>query len=268
MFRVEKDKAKTNYRPKFQGGSIHKSISTAGLLLIAAGTTSVLAADLPSAKGAPVFVPPPPVLSWTGLYIGGQVGVQWGQTGWNRYDVTNTTVIAPQLPYTNNGVTGGGHIGYNYQLNQFVLGLEGDVEGTNYKGNGISNGNAWVNTTRADIEASIRGRAGIAWNQLLVYVTGGAAYENFHLTAQNPPGIFYAGNDFSRIGWTAGGGVEYTFNSHWSMRIEDRISDFGHNTLFTGTENLREDLLDNRVEAGVSYKFDLLAPAKPVIAKY
>ncbi len=181
---------------------MRKAISAAALLLTV-GTTSVFAADLPSAKGAPVYTPAPPVLSWTGVYVGGQIGIQWGQTSWDRFDPTNTALIASELPYSNKGVVGGGHIGYNYQVSQFVFGLEGDVEDTNFNGNGTSNGNTWANTTRADIEASIRARAGIAWNQILFFLTGGGTYAGFHNTAQNPPGNFYAGDSFGRIGWTA-----------------------------------------------------------------
>jgi outer membrane immunogenic protein len=245
---------------------MRKAISAA-MLLITAGTSSVLAADLPSTKGAPPYAPPPPALSWAGVYVGGQVGVQWGQTSWDRFNAANTALIAPETAYTNNGVVGGGHIGYNYQVSQFVFGLEGDVEGTNYKGNGFSTSNAWANTTRTNIEASIRARAGIAWNQFLFYLTGGAAYANFQNTAL-VGGAFYAGNEFGRIGWTGGGGVEYALDSNWSIRIEDRFSEYGHHNLDTGTEVIHEGLWDNRVEAGFSYRFDMFSPPAPVVAKY
>ena len=135
-------------------------------------------------------------------------------------------------------------------------------------GSGDSNSNAWANTTRADIEASIRARAGIAWDQILFYVTGGGAYANFQNTAQIPPGTFYAGDEYGRLGWTGGGGVEYAFDSNWSIRAEDRFSEYGHHNLFTGTENIHEGLWDNRIEAGFSYKFDMFTPPAPVVAKY
>jgi outer membrane immunogenic protein len=178
---------------------MHKTISAAGVLLIAVGTTSVMAADLPSRKSPPVPLAPP-VINWTGGYVGGQVGVQWGDTSWNRFNSSNNNLIASEIPYATNGVVGGGHIGYNYQANQFVFGLEGDFEGTNFKGNGVSTANTAANTLQADYEASIRARAGIAWEHLLVYITSGGAYENFHLAAQNPPGVSYATQRFGRIG--------------------------------------------------------------------
>jgi outer membrane immunogenic protein len=233
-------------------------------------TGAAAAADLPNTKGpAPFAPPPPPEFSWTGLYIGGQVGVQWGQTGWDRYDPTNTTFIAAEIPYADKGVVGGGHIGYNYQVSSIVLGIEGDVEGTNYNGNGLSNANTWANTTNSDIEASIRARLGVAWDRLLIYVTGGGAYADFRNTAQNPPGTFYAGDDYGRFGWTAGAGVEYAVDPNWSIRAEYRFTDFNQSVLYTGTENEHEtDLWNQRVEAGFSYKFDTFAPPTPVVAKY
>jgi outer membrane immunogenic protein len=249
---------------------MRKVLSAAGMLLLAVGTNSVLAADLPSTKGAPVYAPPPPVFSWTGVYLGGQIGIQFGQTDWSRYDPTNTTLIAIQTSYANKGVVGGGHIGYNYQVDQFVLGVEGDVDGTNFNGSGTSNGNNWANTTRSGVEASIRGRVGIALDQALFYFTAGGAYANFQNTAQNPVGTFYAGDNYDRIGWTAGGGFEYAIDSNWSLRVQDLYSDFGHHTFFTGTENIHQGLLWNdKVEAGFSYKFgEPPPPAPPVVAKY
>lgn len=247
---------------------IRNIFASAAALVLMMG--AAWAADLPNSKAPPSFAPPPPppVFSWTGVYVGGQAGIQWGETKWDRFDSTNTTFIASEFPYIDNGVVGGGHIGYNYQMSQFVLGLEGDVEGTNYSGNGLSNSNSWANTTRIDVEASIRARAGIAWDRVLFYVTGGGVYADFHNSAQNPPGTFYAGDDYGRIGWTGGGGIEYAVDPNWLIRVEYRFTDYGQHILYTGTENIHEDEWDNRVEAGFSYKFDVFAPPAPVIAKY
>src|ERR1700686_3050330 len=84
------------------------------------------AAPAPAADLAPppVAIPPVPLFTWTGLYLGGQIGYAWG---------TDTLTVYPLgfgTNFTPNGVVGGAHIGYNLQLNQFVVGLEGDVEGT------------------------------------------------------------------------------------------------------------------------------------------
>jgi len=90
---------------------LRKLLMTSALVCLAGG--SALAADLPNQKAPPVYMPPPPAFSWSGLYIGGQVGYQWGTLTPNL--VTPGGPAA--LPSSNNsGVVGGAHIGYNYQV--------------------------------------------------------------------------------------------------------------------------------------------------------
>ena len=88
---------------------------------------SAFAADLPSRAPPPIYVPPAPIFTWTGLYLGGHIGYAWDNnnlTGWGPYYAFSGVNYAPS------GVIGGAHVGYNLQLSQFVIGLEGDVDGT------------------------------------------------------------------------------------------------------------------------------------------
>ncbi len=242
---------------------------------LAAMTGGAWAADLPNYKGPPVYAPPPPpAFSWTGFYIGGQVGYQWGNS--NPYLVTEPgDVFALGEPgYTDSGVVGGGHAGYNLQLgqfgfSQFVVGVEGDVEGTSYSGRGVDTTGLFSTTTRNDIEASIRGRVGWAWDRVLFYGTGGGAWASINNTLGfvGLPATF--SQTTGRFGWTAGGGVEYAITNNWSVRVEYRYTDYGRYDFGVGFPvALRENETDNRVEAGFSYKFDWWAPPTPVIAKY
>src|SRR5579872_2394807 len=82
---------------------------------------SAAAADLPAEKGPPVYAPPPPVFSWTGVYIGGQVGYEWG-TSSNTYFGPLGGLIGVGH-HDDQGVVGGGHVGYNYELGGLGLGL-------------------------------------------------------------------------------------------------------------------------------------------------
>ncbi len=252
-------------------------------------SSAALGADLPNTKGPPAFAPPPlPVFTWTGLYIGGQVGYQWGTTGWDIHtDPPLPASLLGEPTYSDQGVVGGGHIGFNYQVNQFVFGVEGDVEGTSYSGSLTQGSPSAVpgseqNTTRINIEGSIRGRVGWAWDRVLIYGTGGAAFADFR-NAFNISGVpapivgyppFFDSGSFGRVGWTAGGGVEYAIDPNWSVRAEYRYTDYGSydfvqtNPPLSGTFGLREHERDNRVEAAFSYKFDLFAPPLPVVAKY
>ena len=93
---------------------------------------SAFAADLPSRKEAPVYVAPAPAFSWTGFYIGGDIGAAWATTTASPTGSTENNYYGMSNPSLNtSGFMGGGYVGYNYQLNQnFVVGLEGDFQGT------------------------------------------------------------------------------------------------------------------------------------------
>jgi outer membrane immunogenic protein len=214
------------------------------------------AADLPNRKEAPAYMPPPPpppIFTWTGLYIGGQVGYEFGKS--EASNGVNYESISPS------GVVGGAHIGYNYQVAQFVFGVEGDVNGSNY------HGSTFDYSTRQDIDGSIRGRVGVAWDRTLIYGTGGVAFANFKNDYSNAFG--YDSLNTGRVGWTVGGGIEYAIDNNWSIRAEYRYTDFGHFNQFSpnvaGLVDRRET--DNRVQVGFSYKFDMFGPS-PVVAKY
>jgi outer membrane immunogenic protein len=246
--------------------------------MLATMTGGAWAADLPNTKGPPAFAPPPPPqFTWTGLYIGGQVGYQWGTTGWDIHSVPPTPAVTIPAPtYSDQGVVGGGHIGYNYQISQFVIGIEGDVEGTSYDGsfNGVlpTVATAVASSSRINIEGSIRGRVGWAWDRVLIYGTGGAAFADFRNSFSVPAAPFSESESFGRVGWTAGGGVEYAIDPNWSVRAEYRYTQYGnYDFVLTGLGTgigVREHERDNRVEAGFSYKFDVFAPPAPVVAKY
>ena len=201
------------------------------------------AADLPSTKAPPAYIPPPPLFTWTGVYIGGQVGYMWSGS-------------SDAYGYSPNGVVGGGHVGYNYQMGQFVAGLEGDVNGSSY------NGGFGGYSTNENIDGSIRGRLGVAWDRALLYATGGAAFAG--ITND------YLGTSLShtRVGWTIGGGVEYALDNNWSVRAEYRYTDYGTYYDFPGGVAAYNHDSDNRVQIGFSYKFDMFAPPGPVVAKY
>jgi len=191
-------------------------------------------------------------------------------------------------------VIGGAHVGYNYQINQFVLGLEGDVDGSSLSKTAnfapfSSYYQDFILTTvhsNLGVQGSIRGRLGYAFDRVLVYATGGVAFGGFNTSVSTAyaNALFYpafSGRDsFSntRVGWTVGGGLEYAITNNWSIRAEYRYTDFGpsNNVLVNSFPGFNGDflgarvhtnLIENRVQVGFSYKFDTAAPA-PVVAKY
>lgn len=183
------------------------------------------AADLPVAPApaykAPVVVAP--TFSWTGFYLGGNVGAGW-QNGTlaDSFGLFNFN--------TNNNATfvGGGQVGANYQFgSNFVVGIEGDFDwfannnnsvtvtgplGTTFQG---SNNGRWLTT--------LTGRLGYAYDRVLFYGKGGGAWvgsNNFTLTNTATGASASFSNNNTNTGWTAGGGVEWAFTNNWTARVE------------------------------------------------
>ena len=93
---------------------MNRKLLLASVGVIALTGSAAFAADLPSRAPPPVYLPPPPIFTWTGIYIGGQVGYAWG-TGANNFtgfDPVTGTFIDTSVGGTPNGVIGGGHVGY------------------------------------------------------------------------------------------------------------------------------------------------------------
>ena len=232
--------------------------------------SAAFAADLPSTKGSPDFVPPPPAFSWSGVYFGGQIGYEWGQTSSSIYAPSGALRVSNPIS-NNTGGFGGGHAGYNYQINQFVVGLEGDINGSSYTGS-VRNAGGFVVRDRLAVDGSIRARAGVAFDRILVYGTGGVAFGSIRNSVTDPTG-FIESHDTGRVGWTAGGGVQYALDPNWSVRAEYRYTDYGrYDVAFDQVasspfeERVRD--YDHRVEIGFSYKFDAPPPPAPVVGKY
>jgi outer membrane immunogenic protein len=238
-----------------------RKFSMATAVLIAA-TGSALAADLPSRRPPPPVYTPPPLFTWTGVYVGGDIGYGWGKDSVSSLG-TNTFLGSS----TASGVVGGAHIGYNYQINQFVVGLEGDVSGTSISKSVFAP--FAVYNASIPIEGSVRGRVGYAWDRALFYATGGAAFADIK-NSFSAPGVF-ASTSTGRVGWTVGGGVEYALTNNWSVRGEYRYSDFGRTNYLVGAAApiaVSNHLTEHAVRVGFSYKFDMYAPPAPVLAKY
>ena len=251
-----------------------------GLALL---TTTALAADLPSRRAPPVYVPPPiPVFTWTGLYVGGQVGYQFGRS--NAFATANNGAGLAAAGSSPNGVVGGAHVGYNFSTQSLpflggfggfgggglVVGIEGDADGSNYERTYAIGGIA--DHAREDIQGSIRGRVGLAYDRVLFYATGGAAFGDLHNGYTNTINGLTDSLDHTRVGYTVGGGIEYAITNNWSLRAEYRYTDYG---TFTdnlagstgGGVNVRHRETNNRVQGGFSYRFETPVAA-PVVARY
>ncbi len=223
----------------------------------------VHAADLgtrPIYKAPPAAVAPVPVFSWTGCYIGGQIGGGWGRDTISIPNLAATAEVPPaevaglSLPsVTGNtsGILGGGQVGCNYQFApNWVMGIEGDGSAADIKGS-VTESVPFANplaspptavtisgtaSAKTDWIASTTGRLGWAWDRWLVYGKGGVAWAGDKYSASIPIFNEQLSTSETRTGWTAGGGIEWAFWNNWSAKVEYDFYDFGtRNVTLTGT---------------------------------
>lgn len=242
-----------------------KKLALASVAISALLTGAASAADLAARPYTKAPAPMAAIYNWTGFYIGAQVGYAWGD---NR---TTEFVTATGLPtgfnqnYSSDGFVGGGHVGYNWQAGQFVFGLEGDLEGADIRG-GYRLANTNGTDFKIDAQASIRGRLGLAFNNSLLYVTGGAAFADIQHTYVFANTLFESVSQ-TRTGWTVGAGWEYGFTPNWSARLEYRYTDFGsfrdRSTFSFPGFTYEDHPVYHTVRGGISYRF-----GGPVVARY
>lgn len=227
-----------------------------GMAAAAFMTCSAQAADIAvrSAVPAPYVAP----FTWTGLYSGVHVGY-----GWGRAVVDNFLYPRPK------GWFGGASIGYNWQADKVVLGVEADF---NY---GKVNDSDTVTplglsvsaTSRVDYFFTARGRLGFVVDRALLYGTGGFAWGHnkgvTSLTSYPPipdesPRITRRFAEREHAGWTVGGGLEYALTDAWSAKAEYLYIDLGtKGYTFIRGEPLDISLKFHTIKMGLNYKFSL-----------
>ncbi len=263
-----------------------KKIAVGIAALTALIGTPALAADLEPAVKAPPLAPGP-LYSWTGFYVGGNLGYHW-DTNNDPASIISTTYFGPpnaalvnsKLPsqLDPKGLAGGAQIGYNYQISSFVVGVEADIDFLNgsqsrsitspYHGSIPPFVFTLSDTAKENWLSTVRARAGVSLDRILLYVTGGAAFSDVTsthgfvdfatpFTAVNAPS--------DRVGWTLGGGIENAINNNWTWRFEYLFADLGTETvtlnqvgatapgssLFSYSDRLTE----NVIRGGLNYKF-------------
>jgi outer membrane immunogenic protein len=237
-------------------------IAAAGLVAFAAPALAADMAPAPYTKAPPMVAP---VYSWTGFYIGGNAGGDWGRS--DTYSPiaivgTGAAYLPSVLADINNhagqnvngsGFTGGAQAGYNWQVNRLVLGVEADINAfrvsasnttsayfTGFPGPGIAP--TYTNSMSTNWLFTGRGRLGFAANNWLFYGTGGVAVTDLSYQHTFVEGTF-AGTSLgteastvstNKVGYTVGGGFEYGWTPNWSVKAEYLYLNFG-NVSSTGT---------------------------------
>jgi outer membrane immunogenic protein len=240
---------------------MNKNLLLAAVSLVALSATApALAADLaarPYTK-APAMIAA--VYDWSGFYIGingggGSSHATWDLTGFGRdgsHDATGGTV--------------GGQVGYRWQSGQFVFGLEGQGNWADFDGSHTGAISGFNNHTKIDAFGLITGQVGYAWNNVLLYVKGGAAVVSTKYDA-SLAGVTLASANDTRWGGTVGAGLEYGFAPNWSIGAEyNHIFLGGKDETLTGGFGTLAIHTKQDVDMGLvrlNYKF-----GGPIIAKY
>ncbi len=250
------------------------SVVAAGLL-----GTQAFAADF----AEPVIIPEAP--DWTGAYIGLNVGYGWGDfEGW--VDVGNATENGlrgilgnDRLPIGDaDGWLGGAQIGYNWQHNRLVFGVEADIQFTSIRNDWfefeINDDDAEYTDVsyRAELDwlGTLRGRIGYAFDRFMIYGTGGLAVGHIdfhvrHTQIEEDDGLditaVSGSNGSTQWGWTLGIGGEFMLAEHVTAKLEYLYVDLAGDDFYFDFDDSNRDAEGevgfnaHIVRVGLNYKF-------------
>jgi outer membrane immunogenic protein len=247
--------------------------------------------------------------NWTGFYIGGHIGGAWfNGNGHDHFDGDHNCIWGQWglvcfddngFGRNNSSFIAGGQIGYNYQVGQYVWGVEGQISAITHHNDddacgfftwGAVHDSLFRCRNRGDWVATLAARLGVAvgaTGNWLLYIKGGAAFADGRFGARlrdDCPWAFCTNNfDFNndnntRTGWMIGAGVEYGAWGNWSWKLEYNFMDFGHrdihfdNVVTSCVCHLIHDVDFDRnvnvVKFGLNYRFAPAPAAAPVAARY
>jgi outer membrane immunogenic protein len=241
-----------------------KKILVAGIAAAASCGAPALAADLPVKAPARAYVAPAPVFTWTGCYIGANVGGGWSHKSFDFEGFDEGSHSA-------DGWVGGGQIGCDYQFaNNWLIGIQGMWDGASLKGSNtvpLFPNETW--TTKIRSFATVDGRLGYLFNPAtLFYGKAGIGWVNDQFTFTN--GSFSSSANNTRSGFDLGVGLSWMFAAHWDFFVE-------YDHIFLGTKDVTFPGLPvdaqikqnfDKVLVGIDYRFDMMGKAPVVSAKY
>jgi len=222
---------------------------------LALNAPAAVAADFPVRPAAPApMYAPTPVYNWSGFYVGANLGAGWasmdmtGNWGGARWGSSDTRFIV------------GGQVGFNYQIDHFVMGAEWDFD--------WADGNTWtpftptaVGPLRATVEnnwvMTLAARLGYAFDNWLFYGKLGAGWTKIDARLWAPGGAPFGGVSRTNVGWLVGAGVEYAFARNWTGKVEYNylgLDDTTFSGLIAPTRvTVSPDV--QMVKFGINYKF-------------
>jgi outer membrane immunogenic protein len=251
------------------GMALMKKFFLATVALSALIAAPAVAADL----ARPVYkaAPPPPVYgySWTGCYIGGNVGGMWVSKEWFDHEPGDTFFGQSDGTHNPSGFIGGVQAGCDYQFaGGFVIGIAGDYDWTNAEAsNSALLFPGFTNHSKVKSLASVTGRVGYAWDRFLGYVKGGGAWEQDEYFQTD--GVISGSLSQTRSGWTVGIGGEYAFTNYLTGFAEYDYYDFGnHDGVFVYNNATTFNYGIKETKSVFKVGLNLRWGAGPVVAKY
>lgn len=204
------------------------------------------AADLPR-NTAPMqpYYAPTPAFNWTGFYLGINTGY-----GFGSYTGGGSTPFGA----ADAGVFGG-TVGYNYQINQFLVGLESDYDWTSFNSSKTYLVPTIGESAKVDGLWTLRGRAGYTMDNVLLFATGGYAGGVIRSNLTNPTvPVSYGSSNYSN-GYAFGGGLEYAFTNAISVKAEYLYTSLDKQSIFGGAYATSVALHESLVRGGVDFHF-------------
>jgi outer membrane immunogenic protein len=234
---------------------------------------SAFAADLP----AHTYIKAPMMMAaydWSGFYVGANGGYGSSSNCWNLDNIAGVPLAPSVIPEGCHDATGGvagGQVGYRWQTGALVAGLEAQGNWADLRGSNLSSafGPAVTNQSKIDAFGLFTGQFGYAWNNTLLYVKSGLAVTSAKYQGLTT-GVAFDGASETRVGYTAGVGIEYGFTPNWSLALEyDHLFMFESDNAFTAVgggaltriDSIHQDV--DLVTARLNYRF-----GGPVVARY
>lgn len=184
---------------------------------------------------------------WTGFFVGADVGYRSDGTH------VNIPLYPADFSLHADGITGGIRAGYNHQMGNVVLGVDGslgisDVSGRQFSGGPVGE---LYRVEEKNLNGSIGARLGYAVDKFLLFARGGWAFTKLKTQYEPLAGGVQSAN---ANGWTAGAGVEYALTENLSAHAEFRHTDYGHESfVHNGPSTVK--YTPSEMLVGVSYKF-------------
>jgi outer membrane immunogenic protein len=221
-----------------------------GGVVLGAGILPVCAADI-----VPQASPALSIGVWNGFYLGANLGA--GVSSNQFYNAPPSSTPALGSGSNIGSWIGGLQVGYNYQLNWLVLGIEGSFDWAG-SGKNFSCASGQLCSAAPEWFATTVGRVGSTFGSALIYIDGGAAWT--HDTVTNVFSADTFAGDQIRFGWTMGAGVEYLLYRNWSIKFEYDYMMFGQRSIRVADsdgsfpEDVRQSI--QMIKAGFNYRFN------------